>query len=503
MHNMRINSILLTIGLAALSLGAVSCSDLDESEPGIKSSSVVIEPTVAIPSPTPGLVERGDCIVDPGLEMLYETDFKGPQPGRILFKANPSHRFGSRDERGDDVWAVDEDGNNLTNLSNLNGTNLTGLKRWDKLAVSRDGLRLAFVVEEVDYELRAHISVMDTYGEGLNQITFPKEGTWTQIYSNPVWFADGSHLAYSSFISHEFNRPITPPSDFSNTYIVKADGSVQKQLIDILPQDLIDTIINVSLSPDNEKIAFSVLPSSNASPYIGMQNRETETIEWTLDGVSPVDIKWSPNGKMIAFVAGGSVYVVQANGSCYLNMTALIADKFGDFPFEIETPLLRTLGAQFVWTNDSQSLLLSNSIGSKAFMAGVDGKSVKEIKITGLLNSETFGSPLNLNLFPEPNPLSQDNKWILTSQSIGDGERIVLVEVASGEIRELGHEPGAFDHYPSWSPDRSKIVFVRDRGLKSQLMVMNSDGSGLMPVSPELGHFLSVPIWIRQSIGQE
>jgi Tol biopolymer transport system component len=71
--------------------------------------------------------------------------------------------------------------------------------------------------------------------------------------------------------------------------------------------------------------------------------------------------------------------------------------------------------------------------------------------------------------------------------------------VASGEIQELIHEPGVWDADPSWSPDKSKIVFVRNSNQKGQIMIMDSDGGALRHVTPELEFDLSSPIWVRQS----
>ncbi len=38
---------------------------------------------------------------------------------------------------------------------------------------------------------------------------------------------------------------------------------------------------------------------------------------------------------------------------------------------------------------------------------------------------------------------------------------------------------GVIKKYPSWSPDGSRIVFVRGTGSGSEIYVMNSDGSNL------------------------
>ena len=60
----------------------------------------------------------------------------------------------------------------------------------------------------------------------------------------------------------------------------------------------------------------------------------------------------------------------------------------------------------------------------------------------------------------------------------------------SGEIRLTHHE--AEDSFPLWSPDGSKILFTTTRdGVRSEIYVVNADGSNLrnVSVSNELEEF--------------
>ena len=53
---------------------------------------------------------------------------------------------------------------------------------------------------------------------------------------------------------------------------------------------------------------------------------------------------------------------------------------------------------------------------------------------------------------------------------------IFVVNVISKEIKQLTHNAGNNEN-PSWSPDGRKICFTSTRNGKSELFVMNADGT--------------------------
>ena len=343
MRNVNVKSTMQCLTLAILTLTLVACINSDESGADISTTIEATATPFVTPTPTPVIEERDDCSVHPGQATEYEQSFSGPQPGRILFEVEKGFSVDlNQPNEKVEVWAVDDNGDNLTNLTYVNGTTPTGLTKFDGLAVSRDGLRLAFVI--ADYELGHHISVMDTYGKGLTQITFPEQNTWSYVVSNPVWSADASHLAFSM---SGFDSRTVPPTDFSDSFIINVDGLNVKQLVSIPSEELSNVLyIYFSFSPDNKQAAFSVMPSDSESAtdnYFGVQNQDDGTLQWALDGVTPSTLKWSPNGKMIAFEAGGEVYVFQSDGTCHLNISSMIREKFEANP------------DNFVWSTDSQS----------------------------------------------------------------------------------------------------------------------------------------------------
>ncbi|MDP8214432.1 MAG: DPP IV N-terminal domain-containing protein [Candidatus Euphemobacter frigidus] len=72
-------------------------------------------------------------------------------------------------------------------------------------------------------------------------------------------------------------------------------------------------------------------------------------------------------------------------------------------------------------------------------------------------------------------PTRFDIALIAYSDRDGDNE-IYHLDCSSGEIRQLTDNK-ASDSYPSWSPDRERIVFVSDRDGDPEIYLMEADGS--------------------------
>ena len=71
----------------------------------------------------------------------------------------------------------------------------------------------------------------------------------------------------------------------------------------------------------------------------------------------------------------------------------------------------------------------------------------------------------------------------------------LYVREADGTTRRLTRNR-VFDGFPRWSPDRSKIVFVRARGSDSDLYIMNADGTGVRRLAGSARRFQDLyPAW--------
>lgn len=81
----------------------------------------------------------------------------------------------------------------------------------------------------------------------------------------------------------------------------------------------------------------------------------------------------------------------------------------------------------------------------------------------------------NVYLFNPPAEIA--GEMVVFSDRDGDNE-IYIVDCDSGEIRQLT-DNDVTDQYPSWSPDRERIIFVSDRDGNLELYTMAADGSDL------------------------
>jgi TolB protein len=79
---------------------------------------------------------------------------------------------------------------------------------------------------------------------------------------------------------------------------------------------------------------------------------------------------------------------------------------------------------------------------------------------------------------------------------VGETNSEVFVANADGSAaRNLTNDP-AFDGWPAWSPDGSKIAFASNRKGSYEIYLMNPDGGGVQKVANSEGRGTS-PKWSR------
>jgi Tol biopolymer transport system component len=172
----------------------------------------------------------------------------------------------------------------------------------------------------------------------------------------------------------------------------------------------------------------SVLLSSCASSYYG---------DW--------NVAWSPDGTRIAFDSTRShqyrIYALDANGT---NI-----DELAD-------------GKQPAWSPDGSRIAFV--FGGSIYLMNSDGN--EQINLVGGSTNGFTGDP---NWSPDGTMIA------FASDRTGDSE-IYVIDVESGDQVNLTQHP-ARDTEPAWSPDGDKIAFVSDRNGDQEIWVMNADGS--------------------------
>jgi Tol biopolymer transport system component len=208
--------------------------------------------------------------------MAYAGTFPGAN-GKIAFHTN---RDGN-----EEIYSMDPNGSNQTNLTNNPAYDVSA--SW-----SPDGSKIAFVSDrDGNYE----IYTMNANGSGQTRIT-----TNTVNDVQPSWSADGSKIAFTSDRSGDFE-----------IWSVDANGSNPVRLTNSAGVDGLP-----NWSPDGSKIAFQSARDGNNEIYVMNANGSSPT-RMTNTSASEDTPTWAPDGSKIAFrryiASGPQSYVCSIN----------------------------------------------------------------------------------------------------------------------------------------------------------------------------------------------
>lgn len=227
-------------------------------------------------------------------------------------------------------------------------------------------------------------------------------------------------------------------------------------------------------SPDGSKVAFYRAPDVEAwmhrvSVWImnadgsGAVNVTGETAIDIADGWS---IAWAPSSDRVAFVSGAddgptTVYTAMADGSA----TRRIADR-------------SEFAASPAWSPDGTEIAWRDGVYDAdrgIYVVKADGSG--SIRLTAQVHqfnrfSTPVWSPNGKQLLFYSGPAGSQDVWVVGRDGSGE-RRLTSTGFPLDEI------------WPVWSPDGSRIAFLRldHRQTSGTVMVMNADGSNPHPIS--------------------
>jgi Tol biopolymer transport system component len=250
-------------------------------------------------------------------------------------------------------------------------------------------------------------------------------------------------------------------------YVMRADGSGVRALWHGGQAQ------NLTWSPDGRTLAFE------ANRAIWVVDAQTKHLARVVSGAaSPT---WSPDGRRIAFTRLGtkanpnwprqSIWVVNADGSRMRRLVSLAGlsrdTKVDAGPNNLD------------WSPNGRQIVLSAYGGWLAwiYVVNVDGTHLQRLSEIGWAwDDDPEWSPDGHKIVysgtpPTPRP------------RIGPNTSEIRVTDPRGRSHVRLTRNWVADESPAWSPDGSKIAFVRTRSPKdfasSDIYVMNADGSGV------------------------
>jgi len=219
------------------------------------------------------------------------------------------------------IWSVEiTDGEPVSVSDSVPVT--TGNQVIEGIGISIDGEWITF---DSDQKGNTDIYKMNLSNDDPEQIT-----TNSAEDFNPEWSPDNSRIAFHSFRTG--NRDI---------FVITADGRTIDQVTNDPGNDRVP-----DWSPDGNNIVFTSDRTGRFELFIA--SRENDNTDWsspqqlTFDGGQ--GCKWSPDGSLIAYTSGGSLWTISPNGGDPVKIVST------------EDPSISSRPAFPVWSRDSQTI---------------------------------------------------------------------------------------------------------------------------------------------------
>lgn len=239
-------------------------------------------------------------------------------------------------------------------------------------------------------------------------------------------------------------------------------------------------------SPDGTKIVFH--SDRNGAPDIYTMNADgTGLVRLTDHPQADQTPVWSPDGRKIVFQSlrdgNEELYVMNVDGSNQVNITRHPASE--SHPY---------------WSQDSTRIIFNTNRDDgetdEVYTMKADGTDLKRLTRNDIYDTYASWSPdgkkiLFRSRIKAPG-LTYDRKPMEFNSEI-----YVMDADGSNPVNLSKHE--AYDGWPSWSPDGTKILFSSNRSGAIQVYVMDADGSNVQALVKSQGpeEEFTKPIWSR------
>ena len=207
------------------------------------------------------------------------------------------------------------------------------------------------------------------------------------------------------------------------------------------------------VSPRGDRIAFLsnrggaedlyVIAADGTGEKQLTHSRDTETA-----------VQWSADGKQIVF----SVFAEDSSRLHAIRPDGTREREIGRVPGR--TPMLAPTGKRVVF-------MAGTWTATRLMVSALDGSDALQI-------SDGSSIAWNNHWSPDGELAVQVNSRVQKASA-----HIWVVDIASGEARKLAaHDQPYLDETPSWFPDGTRLAFQSNRAGRTDVWVMNADGSG-------------------------
>ncbi len=306
---------------------------------------------------------------------------------------------------------------------------------------------------------------------------------------NPSYSADEQTIYYLSEESGSYN-----------VHKMSVDGSEKKQLTQFKTHPIRSLSVGngiMSFSYDGEIYTFQEGQTPNKVAILIRTQNATNSLEYVSinGGVREMDI--SPNGKEIAFVSRGEVFVTAVDGSLTKRLTntpeqerfvkfmpdgkavAYASERNGKWTIFKTVKIRKEEPYFFAATILKEDTLLTTTTDvylpefspDGNLMAYIEGRRTLKVKNLKTNTVTTLLTPNELYHFSDGDKYYQwspDSKWLLVDWGVTLSNSEILLISADGKSRTNLTESGYYDVSPKWVNGGNQIIWFANRnGLKS------------------------------------
>ncbi|MEG3897732.1 MULTISPECIES: DUF5050 domain-containing protein [unclassified Microcoleus] len=282
-----------------------------------------------------------------------------------------------------------------------------------------------------------------------------------------VWSPNGQRLAFVG--------------GYSDIYTVNADGSrLTKQFAEAGCKA---ANFEIAWFSNSQKLVFARSCDGSTSDSPGTQSLYTSNtsgikgtklvLELEVGGEPPKteissQFYLSPDGQQVAFVKDKNIYKMNADGSGMTKLTKSPGEYISG-------------GGQLVWSPDRTKIafLFGAYPKQQIYTINADGTNLKNL--TNNPQNEVY----NGKLLWSPDSSRIAYYYNKPGDSSGEQQDIYLLDIKRGTAKNLTQKPRNYDEL-SWSPDGKLIAFVAGDFNNQKLYTINADGNQLNQLATRL-----------------